>query len=485
MAGIEDLRSDRLRKLALLREAGKNPYPSRTRRDTEIADILPSFDTLCEGSKEFNIAGRIIGKREHGDSVFADIYDGSGKLQLHLDVAKLGRKEFDLFVEAMDMGDFAEANGTLFRTKRGEPSLSVLSWNVLSKSLLPLPEKYHGLSDAEERFRKRYLDILGDPDLGKLFQKKARFWDTARSFLKKRGFLEVETPTLELTTGGAEARPFMTHHNDFDMDVYLRISVGELWQKRLMSAGFPRTFEIGRVYRNEGSSPEHLQEFTNLEFYMGYASYEDGMTMVEEMYRTIALEVFGTTVFESKGHSFDLAADWIRIDYRSEVLRQTGIDVISATENEIIKKLGELRVNYEAKNRERLVDSLWKHCRKSISGPAFLVHHPKFLAPLSKSRPDDPETTEKFQPIIAGTEVGTGYSELNDPLDQRARFQIQQRLLQDGDEEAMMPDWEFVEMLEHGMPPTCGYGFGERLFSLLAGLPIRDTQLFPLMRPKV
>jgi lysyl-tRNA synthetase class 2 len=317
-----------------------------------------------------------------------------------------------------------------------------------------------------------------------LFIKKAKFWEVTRAFMKERGFLEVETPTLEVTTGGAEANPFKTHHKDFDIDVYLRISIGELWQKRLMAAGFPKTFEIGRAYRNEGTSPEHLQEFTNMEFYWAYADYEDGMKLVEDLYRTIALEVFGTTKFTSHGHTFDLAGQWQRIEYVDEVKRVTGIDVLSSSESEMKKKLDELGVKYEGDNRERLTDTLWKYCRKQISGPAFLVGHPKLVSPLSKARRDNPELTERFQPLIAGSEMGNGFSELNDPVDQRARFELQQKLIESGDAEAMQPEWEFVEMLEHGMPPTCGFGFGERLFSYMVDKPIRETQLFPLMRPK-
>ena len=314
-----------------------------------------------------------------------------------------------------------------------------------------------------------------------LIVKKSQFWD-ARNF-ERKGFLEVETPTLEITTGGAEARPFQTHHNDFDLDVYLRISVGELWQKRLMAGGFPKTFEIGRVYRNEGTSPEHLQEFTNMEFYWSYADYKDGMKLAEELYKEIALKVFGKTEFEYNGHKFDLGGEWRIIDYAEEIKKQTNIDINTADDQTIKNKLNELRVDYKGANRERLLDTLWKYCRKNISGPAFLVGHPVLVAPLAK-KVEGREVVQEFQPIIAGSEVGRGYSELNDPIDQRERFEVQGKLIEAGDEEAMMPDFEFVEMLEYGMPPTCGFGFGERLFAILAGKPLRDLQTFPLMRPK-
>ena len=298
------------------------------------------------------------------------------------------------------------------------------------------------------------------------------------------GFLEVETPTLEVTTGGAEATPFKTYNEDFKLPLYLRISIGELWQKRLMAAGFPKTFEIGKAYRNEGTDANHLQEFTNMEFYWAYANYEDGMNLVEELYKKIAVDVFGKTKFETRGHKFDLAAKWQRIDYREIVKKETGIDVLSATYEEVKNKLEDLKIVYDGNTMERLVDTLWKHCRKQIAGPVFLTGHPKIVSPLSKSMEKNPDLTERFQIIIAGAEVGNGFSELNDPIDQAERFEAQQELLKAGDKEAMMPDNEFVEMLEYGMPPTCGFGFGELLFSFLADKPIRETQFFPLMKPR-
>jgi lysyl-tRNA synthetase class 2 len=346
-----------------------------------------------------------------------------------------------------------------------------------------LPEKWHGLTDVDERFRKRYLDFLMNDEARDLIIKKAKFWDATREFMKNNGFLEVETPTLEVTTGGAEATPFKTHHNDYDLDVYLRISVGELWQKRLMSGGFSKTFEIGRVYRNEGTSPDHAQEFTNMEFYWSFADFNDGMKLVREMYIEIAQSVFGTTKFTSRGHTFDLSDEWKQIDYTEEIKNQTNIDLNTASDNEMMSKLDELKVKYDGKNRERLTDTLWKYCRKNISGPAFLVNHPALVAPLAK-RISGTENVQRFQPIIAGVEVGNGYSELNDPIDQKERFESQQKLIDGGDKEAMMPDHEFVEMLEYGMPPTCGFGFGERLFAILTDKPLRDLQTFPLMRPK-
>lgn len=484
MSAIDEIREVRIKKLELLKQKGMDPYPARIMRDMSLLEFKKDFTSFEESGKTLSLAGRILAIRGQGAILFAVLYDGTEKVQAIIKKDEMPEELFTLFGDAADIGDFISVTGTALTSKTGEPSLLVKEWSMASKSILPLPEKWHGITDDDERFRKRYLDILMNPELRDLFDKKTKFWDVTRTFMKEKGFIEVETPTLEVTTGGAEANPFKTHHDDFDIDVYLRISIGELWQKRLMSAGFPKTFEIGRAYRNEGSSPEHLQEFTNMEFYWAYASYEDGMKLTEELYKKLALEVFGTTKFTTKGHTYDLADEWKRIEYVNEVKRVTGIDVLSASEDEMKDKLKELGVAYEGANRERLMDSLWKYCRKQISGPAFLVGHPKLVSPLSKARTDNPELTERFQPLLAGSEVGNGFSELNDPVDQRQRFEIQEKLIDRGDKEAMMPEWEFVEMLEHGMPPTCGFGFGERLFAFFVDKPIRETQLFPLMRPK-
>jgi lysyl-tRNA synthetase class 2 len=484
MSALHAIRAERLKKLELLIERGVDPYPAEAHRTHTVRALIESFGALAEAATKVTVTGRILVIRGQGAILFVDLLDATGKFQLVLKSDVVAADAFALFKEAIDSGDFIEASGTLFMTEKGQPSILVSEWRILSKSLLPLPDKYHGLQNDDERFRKRYLDLLTQSELREMFARKEKFWDTTRAFLKAKGFLEVETPTLEVTTGGAEARPFKTHHNDFDIDVYLRISVGELWQKRLLAAGFDKTFEIGRTFRNEGTSPNHLQEFTNMEFYWGYANYEDGMKLVEELYRTIAASVYGTTTFTRGEYTFDLAAPWERIDYGAEIKRQTNIDITTASEAEIIATLQKLGVKYDGTTKERLIDTLWKYCRKHIAGPAFLINHPKLVSPLAKSVVGDAGRTQRFQPIIAGTEVGNGYSELNNPIEQQQRFLEQQALIDRGDEEAMMPDYEFVEMLEHGMPPACGFGFGERLFAILEDKPIRETQLFPLMRPK-
>lgn len=478
-------REERIKKLTEIKNKGLLAYPAKAKRDFLIKEVVANFSNFEKEEKEFYLAGRLRSIRSHGNLTFCNLEDASGQLQLAFSKKELGDVSYKDFIKLIDHGDFVEVKGNCFLTHKQEKTLMVKEWRLLSKSLRPIPDAWFGLKDEEGRYRKRYLDLLLNPELRDVFYKRSLFWETARSFMKKHGFFEVETPTLETTTGGAEANPFRTHHEDYDLDVFLRISVGELWQKRLMAAGYERTFEIGRAYRNEGSSPDHLQEFTNLEFYMAYANYEDGMLLAQELYQELAKKVFGKTKFITKGFEYDLAGKWPRLDYREEVLKQTGIDVLKATEKEMKKTLDKLQVKYEGDNRERLTDTLWKYCRKNIAGPVFLINHPKLVSPLAKAKVDNPELTERFQIIIAGSEIGNGFSELNDPLDQRERFELQQKLIEKGDKEAMMPDWEFVEMLEYGIPPTCGFGFGERLFAFLCDKPVREVTLFPLMKPKV
>lgn len=485
MTSILELKEERVKKLNKLREKGINPFATHSDRNISVKDYLENFENL----ESVILAGRVVSSRGQGNLIFFDIFDGSSNLNENSKVQAIIKnpespeEAFEFFNEYIDIGDFVEIKGGKFLTKNGQKSILVQEIKILTKSLLPLPDKYHGLQDEELKMRYRYLDILTNAELRELFFKKAHFWKVIREFLNEKGMLEVETPTIENTTGGAEARPFKTYHNDFDIEVYMRICVGELWQKRLMAAGYSGTFEIGRAYRNEGSSPEHLQEFTNCEFYLPYADYRDGMKLVKELYIKIAKEVFGKTNFEMKGFTFDLAHEWVEIDYAEEIKKQTGIDIWNASDEEIKDKLKELNIKYDGENRERLLDTLWKYCRKNIAGPAFLVNPPLLVAPLAKPNPDE-KTAQMFQPIFAGSEIGRGYSELNDPIIQRENFEKQKELLEKGDEEAMMPDWDFVEMLEHGMPPTCGFGFGDRLFAFLAGLPLRETIMFPLIKEK-
>ncbi len=483
---IFDEYQERQKRLSTIREMGIDPFAATTQRELRIQDFIKAFSEYLESSKEVCLAGRLRSIRAHGALVFADLDDGSGTIQIVLNEKNVTAEISKLFKELINSGDFIEARGKAYVTRSGQNSLEISSAALLTKTLRPIPDKYYGFKNEEERLRKRYLDILTNPEVRDMFEKKAKFWQSVRNFLVERGFMEVETPVLEVTTGGADARPFATHHNALDIDVYLRISMGELWQKRLMVAGYEKTFEIGRQFRNEGMDAEHLQDYTQMEFYWGYADYEKGMALVEEMYKYIAQNTFGTTKFQINGHDIDLDKTWDRYDYRETVLKFTGVDVLNATIEEIEAKLKELKIEYDRKgfNITRAVDNLWKFCRKQISGPGFVVGIPITVSPLAKRDQKHPELAQRFQPILAGSEVGNGYSELNDPIDQAERFRQQSKLREQGDDEAQMFDEEFVEALEYGMPPTCGFGMSERVFSFLMDKNIRECQIFPLMKPR-
>ncbi len=476
-AAIDELREIRKDKLKKLQELGINPYPSKLFKKAEKISAARGK----EGESAV-VQGRIMGWREHGKLIFADLKDSSGSIQLWFQEAKLG-KNFET-LKLLDVGDFLGAEGVIVKTKAGELTVDVDTFELLSKSLRPLPSEWFGIKDEETRYRQRYVDILLNDDLKELFRKKAIFWNSMRKFLLEKGFLEVETPVLETTAGGADANPFTTHHNALDIDLFLRISMGELWQKRLMVAGFEKTFEIGRQFRNEGMSREHLQDYTQMEFYWAYTDYQDSMTLVEEMYKFVAFETFGKLDFEIGEHKVDLSGNWKRIDYVETVLKETGVDLTKASEKEIKEKLNELKIKFkEDDDRGRLMDLLWKSVRKGISGPVFLVGHPVEVSPLAKRIKDRSDFVERYQVILAGSEMGNGYSELNDPIDQAERFAKQQELRDKGDVEAQMHDFDFVNALEYGMPPVTGFGISERLFSFLANLPVREAVLFPLLRP--
>jgi lysyl-tRNA synthetase class 2 len=454
---LEEIRQVRLDKLQKLIGLGVNPYPAKfSRSHISVSEARDHND-------EVSVAGRLWRLREHGNVIFADLKDNSGQIQLLFQKKNLEDK-FSL-LKLFDVGDFLGVTGKVISTQAGEITVDVSYFEILSKSLRPIPDDWYGLKDEEERYRHRYVDLMLDDKLRDLFVKKSVFWDSMRRFLQKKGFMEVETPVLENVFGGADANPFITHHNALDLDLYLRISMGELWQKRLMVAGFEKTFEIGRQFRNEGISREHLQDYTQMEFYWAYANFEDSMNLVEEMYRYVAKETFGKLDFDIYGHHVDLSKPWARIDYTKTILDKTGKDVT------------------KVKNG-REMDELWKKARKTISGPAFLVGHPVEVSPLAKRQADKPDFVERYQVIIAGSELGNGYSELNDPVDQARRFQKQQELRDQGDQEAQMYDRDFVEALEYGMPPVTGFGVSERLFSFLADKTSRECVLFPLLRPE-
>ena len=478
-----DIRGERLKKLEKLKAAGVEPYPSHSARDTSNAQFLAGFDAL--GEKTVTLAGRVMSVRGQGGIMFADLFDGTARTQAVFQKGETDDDAFSLFGETVDAGDFIECTGTAYTTKRGEKSLLAKSWRMLSKSLLPIPEAWFGLKDEEKILRERYLDILLNPEVRAMFERRARFWQSAREFYLSRGFLEVETPVLETTPGGADARPFVTHHNALDLEVYLRICAGELWQKKLLIAGYPKVFEIGRVFRNEGQSREHLQDYTQLESYEAFADAKSGMQFLQELYRHIAKETYGRYTFEIGGHKVDFAEEWPEVDFCTLIQKEFGIDPLSCTEDEAVQAAKDASVTFgDSPNKARAIDHLWKKIRKGISGPAFLRGVPVFLSPLAKHMPENAAKADRVQIILAGSEVGNGYSELNDPQDQFARFAEQQALRDAGDDEAQRLDTEYVRALEHGMPPAFGFGVSERLFAFLENRPAHETQLFPLLRPK-
>ncbi len=489
---IIDLKNERLAKSVLLRESGQDPYAINTNRDITISDFINQFNALEKSGSTNTIAGRIMAKRGHGALIFIDLYDGtnlnsknSGRIQVVVKSDEMDETDHKLFVDTIDTGDFVEFTGNALTTKRGASSLLAKKWRILTKSLLPLPKEHFGIKDEDERYRKRYLDMILNEDIAKIVTLRSKFWNTMRKFLLDRDYLEVETPVLENTTGGAEAAPFITHHNALDIDVFLRISP-ELWHKKLIVAGIPRVFEIGRIFRNEGMSAEHLQDYTQIEFYESYSNYTEGMQMVKDMYRTIAKEVFGTSMFSIRGYEIDLDKNWEEYNFTEIIKDRFKIDPLTIKIDALHKKLIEEKVKFDPKITSigRGIDLLWKSIRKEFSGPGFLIGVPKYLEPLAKSTAENPNIVERFQVILAGSEMGKGFSELNDPIDQRDRFESQQALRDAGDDEAQMADDSFIEALEHGMPPTFGFGVSERLFSFLMDKSIRETSLFPLMKPR-
>ncbi len=488
---IEEIRKNKIEKVERLRAGGLDPYPARTDRDTTIADALANFDPLSDSKKEVILAGRVMAKREHGGSMFFDINDGSAsspqagsKIQGFAKEDLLGDR-YKKFLELVDIGDFIEVKGTLFKTKREEKTIEITDWKILTKALLPLPEKWHGLEDVEERLRKRYLDLIMSPEERELFVKKSIFWSTVRNFLVKEGGLEVETPVLERIPGGADAEPFTTHLNALNIDLYLRISL-ELNLKRLIVGGYGKVFEIGRIFRNEGIDKEHLQDYTQMEMYWAYTDYEELMKIIKRLFKTFIKKTLGNLRHEYQGNTIDWDAAWKKYDYYKIFKQYTGLDLKKATEEKIKEYALSESIDVEQHTgRGRLVDIIFKKkVRPNLIEPGFLILPPVDIEPLAKRWPKDPNRVERFQVVAGGTELGKGFSELNDPLDQRQRFLEQVKLGEAGDKEAQRMDEDFIEALEYGMPPTAGFGMSERIFAFLMNKPVRETVFFPLMRPK-
>lgn len=485
---VDDIRFERLKKIKELENLGIDVYPAETNRTHTNTLFLSQFSELLESKEKVSLAGRVMSLRDQGGLVFLDIYDGEDRAQVLVKRDCVGEDSFDQFVEFVGLSDFIEVSGEAFVTKRGVSSLMVSSWIMLAKSVRPVPDEWFGLKDDDERYRRRYLDMLLNPEVAELIKKRSVFWNTIRSFMLTRGFVEVETPILETKTGGAEARPFVTHHHALDIDVFLRIS-HELWHKKLIAGGLPKVFEIGRVFRNEGMSFEHAQDYTHFEFYEAYKDARGGVPMLIELYREVAQKTFGTLSFLIGEHQVDLAREWERLDFNTLMLEKYGFDPREIDQSPgagmaLIKKHYDQNYSGDITESGRAVDFLWKQIRKTVAGPAILTGIPVYLEPLAKKTKDDPRVVDRFQIVLGGSEVGKAFNELNDPVDQRERFEKQQALRDAGDEEAQMADFEYVEAMEYGMPPMFGFGVSERLFSFLAGKSIREAQPFPLMKPR-
>ncbi len=480
-------RADRLKKLEQLRAMGVAPYPITYPVDTQAAQVLTDPETYINGAKTHVLAGRIVAYRSHGKSAFIHLLDGTGRIQAYVKKDVVGDAAFAAF-SLFDIGDFVGVTGPVFRTRTGEVTVEARTVALLSKSLLPLPEKFHGLQDTDTRYRKRYLDLIANPEVKELFVKRTKFVKALRDFMDEHGFMEVETPVLERIPGGADAAPFVTHHNTLDIDLYLRISL-ELHLKRLIIGGYEKVYEIGRVFRNEGMSPQHLQEFTLMECYWAYSDYRQLMGFIEQMYCRMLEAVNGSLKVDYQGTTLDFTPPWPRLDYRQLLVEHAGIDLDACpTLESLIPKLKEKGIEPDPKlGRGRLIDQLYKKfVRPKLVQPCFLVDHPLDISPLAKRQPDRPGYVQRFQVLFAGAEVGNAFSELNDPQDQRARFEEQAKLRERGDAEAQMYDREFVEAMEHGMPPCGGFGVGiDRFFAIATDSEsVRDVVFFPTMKPE-
>ncbi|NLT96142.1 MAG: lysine--tRNA ligase [Clostridia bacterium] len=484
---VNELMKVRIEKMTELKEKGLNPFGSRFETTHKIQEIIDRAQELIENQEEVVVAGRLMAKRGHGKAGFANLQDVSGQIQIYSRVNDVGEEAHDLFKKA-DIGDILGVSGTVFITHKGELTIAIKSLTILTKSLRPLPEKFHGLKDVELRYRQRYVDLIMNPEVKKTFILRSKIIKAMREFLDNKGFLEVETPTMHAIAGGAAARPFITHHNALDIDLYMRIAL-ELHLKRLIVGGLEKVYEIGRVFRNEGISTKHNPEFTMMELYQAYADYHDMMKITEEMIAYIAEKCLGTTKITYQGTEIDLTPPWNRITMVDAVKKYAGVDFNEIQNDpearEAAKKLN-ISVPEDATKGSVLNEIFEEIVEPHLVQPTFVMDYPIEVSPLAKRKTDDPNFTYRFEAFIFCRELANAFSELNDPIDQKERFlkQVEQR--EKGDEEAHMMDEDFVRALEYGMPPTGGLGIGvDRLVMLLTDSPsIRDVILFPTLRPR-
>jgi len=483
---LNEILKIRRQKLSYLQNIGKDPFKivkyDVTHKTKEINESFEQFD-----GKEVSVAGRLMAKRGMGKTSFCDLHDRDGKIQLFVRINELGEEEYEEF-KKLDIGDIIGVKGTVFKTKMGEISIRVHEYTLLSKSLRPLPEKFHGLKDTDTRYRQRYLDLIVNPEVRNTFIMRSRIISAIRSLLDSRGFLEVETPILNLIPGGANARPFITHHNTLDLDMYLRIAP-ELYLKRLIVGGLEKVYELGRMFRNEGMSVKHNPEFTLLEVYEAYTDYHGMMKLTEDLYIHVADTVLGTRKLEYQGQEIDLSLPWARMTMTEAVKKYAGVDFDAITsDEEAISLAKEKGLDTEGKTKKGEILNLFfeEFVEHHLIQPTFIMDYPVEVSPLTKRKPDKPELTERFELFIMGREMANAYSELNDPIDQKERFLAQVRKREQGDEEANMMDEDYIIALEHGLPPTGGLGVGiDRLVMLFTNsYSIRDVLLFPTMKPK-
>lgn len=481
---VNELLKIKRQKLFDLQEEGKDPFKivkyDQTHHSKEILDGFEGLD-----GKEVSIAGRIMSKRGMGKASFCDIQDRDGRIQVYVRMDAIGNDQYDDF-KKYDIGDIIGVAGTVFKTHKGEISVRAKNVLLLSKSIQNLPEKWHGLKDVDLRYRQRYVDLIVNPDVKETFLTRGKIISAIRKYLDERDFLEVETPILNTIAGGASARPFITHHNTLDMDLYLRIAP-ELYLKRLIVGGLERVYEIGRMFRNEGMSIKHNPEFTMMELYQAYADYKEMMVLTENMISSIAKDVLGTTVIEYQGQKIDLTPPWNRLTMIDAVKEYSGIDFNEIKTDEEAKKAARsknLQVEDNATRGEILNLMFEEFVEENLIQPTFIIDYPVEISPLTKKKPDNPALTERFELFITGREMANAYSELNDPIDQKERFLDQVRKREAGDEEANMMDDDYVTALEYGLPPTGGLGIGiDRLIILLTNsASIRDVLLFPTMK---
>jgi lysyl-tRNA synthetase, class II len=486
VANIDELRKVRLEKLEAVKKAGFFAYPSETKRTHTIQDALSDFDGLSKSEKEIILVGRIRSLRGHGALTFANIEDGTGKIQVLFRKDRLGEEAYK-FLDNFDIGDFIEVRGILFVTQRGEETIEAADFKMLAKSLLPLPEKWHGLQDTEERLRKRYLDLIFNPEVKKSFETRSKIIKEIRSFLDKEGFLEVETPVLQPQYGGASALPFKTHLNAFDMDMYLRIAP-ELYLKRLLVGGFEKIYEIGRVFRNEGVDRAHNPDFTSFEFYWAYANYKDLMKLTEKMFEAVLKNVFGKTEIEYEGKKIDFKTPWQRITFEDLLKKYTGINFAEINLEALCREAKKMGVEIKkGAQKAEVADEIYKkQCRPNVWEPTFIINYPVGFQALAKTLDDDPKKLANLQLVVGGWEIANAFSELNDPIEQKERFKEQEKFFKEGLQEAQILDEDFIEALEYGMPPAAGFGMGiDRLAALFSGChSLREIILFPTMKDK-